>query len=630
MNKNSKSDYVILCDSTSKLEEINQIVDKFNPSIIVFDNASHNFLLEKNIDHELSDDYLNDEDLDYIQDLTYRFSNWYSEPEISNLIEYEGINVGELFYLELSYFLTPILKRIFELQKICQKFKNPFFISSASLVNILKLFSSNIETLANNDKKNIIIIDNNLSIKFGKFTLTINSGNIILKNIVKLSYNFYDNLFSSKKIDHDKPTILLVNFTTLRFKSFFEELPNHSINLVKYDTVVPAFWNFTTLSLIKKSGCHIENNNTISKNNDFLFSENQDLFINQKLNNLLQNELFFKRFFSLNGQIFWNIIKNDFIQMFTRNYNSAIQNIVRIKLLFKKYPISYIILNSECSHLDLVIINLAKKFGIKTSILQHALYYDDLQNLNYYNSKSDQFQRVLPTYSDNFFVWGKLTQIDSEKHGIPHKKIIPIGCPFFDAFLDKTEHSKVSEKQYALLATTPLTYKNQTKELSVKTQIEYYDTIKQICEITTKIHKNLLIKVHHGSTSIEKKIVNQINSNIIVETTGSFYQYAKKCEVLICIDMSTAILEAMLLKKPVILVLINDKVSYPELFQNDYVIIAKISDLENVLIKLFHDNFYKKSVIKNGEKFLDYYFNNIGTSSKALLNFLDQINNENN
>ena len=137
MNKNSKSDYIVLCDSTSKLEEINQIIDKFNPLIIVFDNASHNFLLEKNIIHELSDDYLNDEDLDYIQDLTYRFSNWYSEPEISNLIEYEGINIGELFYLEFSYFLTPILKFFCEIQKICQKFKNHFFISSTSVaVNV--------------------------------------------------------------------------------------------------------------------------------------------------------------------------------------------------------------------------------------------------------------------------------------------------------------------------------------------------------------------------------------------------------------------------------------------------------------------------------------------------------------
>lgn len=630
MNEISKSDCIVLCDSSSKLEEIDQIIDKYHPLIIAFDYECHNFLLEKNIIHKLSDDYLNDKDLDYIQDLTYQFSNWYNEPEISNLIEYEGINVGELFYLELSYFLTPILKRIFEIQKICQKFKNSFFISSTSLIDILKLFSSNIEKLDNIKKKNISIRNNDISMKFNRFTLTSNSENIILQNIIKLSYTFFNNIFSPKKIDHDKPTILLVNFTTLRLQKVFEELPYHSINLIKYDTIVPAFWNLMTLSLIKKSGCHIENNDTLSKNTDFLFSKNHNSFVNQKLNNLLLNESFFERFFSLNGQIFWNIIKNDFIQIFTRNYNTAIQNVTKVKLLFKKYPFSYIILRSECDPLDLVIINLSKKFGIKTSILQHALYYDDLQNLNYYNFKSQQFQRSCPIYSDNFLAWGKLTQIDSEKHGVPDKKIIPIGCPFFDVFLDETKFLEVSENQYILLATTPITIKNQTNELSIKTQIEYEDTIKQICEITTKINKNLTIKVHHGTISNEKKISTTINPNIVVETTGSFYQYAKKCEVLICIDMSTAILEAMLLKKPVILVLINDKESFSELFQNDYVIITKISDLENVLIKLFYDNSYKKSIIKNGEKFLDYYLNNIGTSSKALLNFLDQLNNENN
>ncbi len=630
MNKNLKSNHIILCDSTSKLDEINQIINKYDAHIIVFDNVSHNFLLEKEIEHELSDDYLNDEDLDHIQNLTYQFSNWYSELEVSNLIEYEGINVGELFYLEFSYYITPILKRIFEIQKICQKFKNSIFISSTSLIDVLKLFSSTIEKLDNIKRKNISLRNNDVSTNFGRFTLTSNSENMILRNIIKLSYTFFNNIFSPKKIDPDKPTILLVNFTTLRLQKFFEELPNHSINLIKYDTTVPAFWNLMTLSLIKKSGCHIENNDTLSKNTAFLFSKNHNLFVNQKLNNLLQNESFFNKFFSLNEHIFWNIIKNDFSQMFVHNYITAIQNITKIKLLFKKYPISYIILRSESDPLDLVIINLSKKFGIKTSILQHALYYDDLQNSNYYNFKSDQFHRVRPTYSDHFLVWGKLSQIDSEKHGVPDKKIIPIGCPFFDVFLDKTKFLEVSENQYILLATTPITLKNQTKELSIKTQIEYEDIIKQICEITTKINKNLLIKIHHGSTFNEKKIVNKINSNIIVENTGSFYQYAEKCEILICIDMSTAILEAMLLKKPVILVLINDKVSYPEIFQNDYLIITKISDLENTLIKLFHDNSYKQSVIKNGEKFLDLYFNNVGTSSRALLNFLDKINNKNN
>ena len=620
MDKNSN--YVIFCDSTSKLEEINQIIDKHNPIIIAFDYESHNLLLENDIVHELSDDYLNNEDLDHIQDLSYNFSNWYSESEISNLIEYEGINLGELFYLEFNHYLSPILKQFFEIQKISKKYVNSFFISSSHFVKTLKLFSSNFDILKNNNNTISSISGEDISIKFGKYTFTTKSQNILTKNLIKLFYSISRNFFLHKKLNSKNPTILLVNFTTLRLKFFFNELPNHSLNLVKYDTVAPAFWNYSTFSLIKKSGCFIENNDTIPKNENSLILDLDD-FISKKLQILLKNEQFFNTFFSVNGLSFWSIIKNDFLQMFVHNYKDTIQNIPKIKSLFKKYSFSSIVLASECAPLDLLIIHLSKQFGIKTSILQHALYYDDTQNQNYYNFKLDQFQRVYPTYCDNFLVWGKLTQIDSENHGVSGEKIVSIGSPFFDPLIDDTNSLQIPEKKYVLLATTPKTLKNQTRESSIKFQIEYNDMIEKISKITTKINKNLLIKIHHGSISHEKKIANKINSDIVVETTGSFYQYAKNCDVLICIDMSTAILEAMILKKPVILVLLNDKSSYPEIFQNDYLTITKISNLENILIKLFSDGEYKKFLVKNGEKFLNYYLDSIGSSSKKFLDFLE-------
>ena len=616
------SNFVIFCDSTSSLEEINKIIEKHNPIVIAFDYESHNLLLENNIVHELSDDYLNNDDLDRIQDLSYNFSNWYNKSEISNLIEYEGINLGELFYLEFNYYLSPILKQFFEIQKISKKYVNSFFISSPHFIKILKLFSSNFDILKNNHNHIPSISNEDISIKFGKYTFTTKSQNILTKNLIKLFYSISRNFFLNKKLNSKNPTILLVNFTTLRLKNFFNELPNYSLNLVKYDTTVPSFWNYSTFSLIKKSGCFIENNDTIPKNENSLILDLDD-FISKKLQILLKNEQFFDTFFSVNGLSFWSIIKNDFLQMFVHNYKDTIQNIPKIKSLFKKYSFSSIVLASECAPLDLLIIHLSKQFGIKTSILQHALYYDDTQNQNYYNFKSDQFQRVYPTYCDNFLVWGNLTHIDSENHGVSGEKIVSIGCPFFDPLIDDTNSLQIPEKKYVLLATTPKTLKNQTRESSIKFQIEYNDMIKKISQIITKINKNLLIKVHHGSISNEKKIVNKINSNIVVETTGSFYQYAKKCDVLICIDMSTAILEAMILKKPVILVLLNDKFSYPEIFKNDYLTITNISNLENILIKLFSDDEYKKTLVKNGEKFLDYYLDNIGCSSKKLLDFLE-------
>ena len=81
MNSNLKSNsniqYVVLYDSVSNIEELKQIIKKHNPQIITFSLESHNFLLQNNIEHELSENYLNETDLDYIQDHSYKFSQWY-------------------------------------------------------------------------------------------------------------------------------------------------------------------------------------------------------------------------------------------------------------------------------------------------------------------------------------------------------------------------------------------------------------------------------------------------------------------------------------------------------------------------------------------------------------------------
>jgi len=40
------------------------------------------------------------------------------------LIEYDEINVGELLYTEFCHFLTPILKKIYEIMKIHKVYEN--------------------------------------------------------------------------------------------------------------------------------------------------------------------------------------------------------------------------------------------------------------------------------------------------------------------------------------------------------------------------------------------------------------------------------------------------------------------------------------------------------------------------
>ena len=89
--------------------------------------------------------------------------------------------------------------------------------------------------------------------------------------------------------------------------------------------------------------------------------------------------------------------------------------------------------------------------------------------------------------------------------------------------------------------------------------------------------------------------------------------------------MSTAILDTMLLKKPIISILILEKDSPSEFFRKNYILQTEIINLEKTLTKLFFDNKFKLSCIEQGEKFIDKYMINAGTSSTSFLNFLSNM-----
>lgn len=625
---NLDTEYVVLYDSLSNINELKQIINKYNPKIITFNLESHKDLIKNNITHEISENYLKENELDSMQDKLYKFVQWYSEPRVSSLIQYDEVNVGELFYHKFGYFLIPILKKIYEIMRITSVYNNALFFSSKSLMNILKLYTSKIqllEDISNKSKfnktispiflKNIFTTD-----KFKKKIIYRNEP-FAFSKIVKFSYVFFKVFSQNKKFKKNQPNIVLINHTTKRFQSVLENLPNYPINLIKYDTKIPAFWDFNSLSTIIKSNVHIEHSLNMPKS---LMKEEKSFFKNDQRKIFEDN--FFSEFFSLNNISFWNIIKNDFIEMYNRCHFDAINEINKIKFLFKKYNLSYIlIIGSESDFFNLIAIKMAKKFKIKIGLMQHAMTTDDLRNSNNFIVKFDNFTRIIPSLSDHFLVWDKLTQDHAIKQNLEAKKIIPMGCPFFDSFFQNNENHITSKNEYILLAISPFIGIN-SKQLSIKMQIEFENTIKKICQITTKMNKKLLIKIHHSATFFDEKIIKKINPDIMIKYSGSFYEYVKNCELLICIDMSTSILDAMLLKKPVISILVIEKDSDSELFQKNYVLQSNIENLEKTLSKITMDHQYKLSYIKQGEKFINKFIINPGTSSSFILNFLSSMN----
>ena len=115
---NLKSNLVLI-DSTITYNEIKNL--KSDSAFITFDYDSHLMLKKNNIEHIISDSFIEKNEFDIIQEKTYDFSTWYDDSVLCNELKHRNVNLGSLFYIELWMFLIPIAKKFYEITKIYKK-----------------------------------------------------------------------------------------------------------------------------------------------------------------------------------------------------------------------------------------------------------------------------------------------------------------------------------------------------------------------------------------------------------------------------------------------------------------------------------------------------------------------------
>jgi hypothetical protein len=95
----NQSNKIILIDSSVDTTSLNKII-KDNPDskIITFDYESHSNLNGLGIRHYVSDESLTDRDLDKLQNEIFRLLYWYNSSEITDEINYNGVNFGRLLH----------------------------------------------------------------------------------------------------------------------------------------------------------------------------------------------------------------------------------------------------------------------------------------------------------------------------------------------------------------------------------------------------------------------------------------------------------------------------------------------------------------------------------------------------
>jgi hypothetical protein len=616
MENSDTTKKIAFLDSASSIGNVKKITDLKNVMIITFDYVSHKQLLESGIEHNISDDFLDGDELQIIQNESFNLTKWY-DGELGSSLLYENINLGRIFYVEFHHFLLQYLKKILEIKKITEKFSNAEFITSYKLFDITKNFHSSVIQLDTKIEKNDEFSDDSVRFRMSdsmKFDLSRDS----YQKLKKSSEKFFSSITSNQVKDGEK-SILFVEFDPIRYEKLFKTSKNHPLNFILFNRRRPSIWNLKSYQIIKKSDCIIANADDVMNEEMNEKIQRDQKKIMEEVELLWNNEKFFELFFVIEKISFWKIIKTNFIRLCSNRMKEAIREINITKRVLENFKISSVVCWSENGFNEQIVIGLSKKMEKEIILLQHGLYADSIDSV-YQN----EFSGVLPRHSNNFLVWGNIMMEYAKNIGIPENKIKIIGSPSYDSiFDDREEHVS---KKHVLIATTSTS--NKIGDFLVKNRESFENIILSICKTLKKLEKEIIIKIHpFEEEEYVTQLVKTFDSNIQVIKKGDIIPLIKSCEALIAIDMSTTILEAQILNKPVISIN-TGKIPFNDestIFKSNSCDRVKIEDFEETVGKILHDRDYDLSLVRRGTSFLDSYVSNHGRASSELLSFLEKL-----
>jgi len=606
---------IFLIDSSINFEDIS--LNNFNDNFlfISFDFLTHKLLQKNHCTHKISDEFISKEILDIIQHQAYDLAKWYFEPSVSKLLEYSGVNIGRLLHEQIVVFLVQFLKKVFEIDYIVKHYPNSKFFASGILYEILKLYDVKTTKIQVSQKPILFAHDKvryNLKIGNRHFLFLI-PRNFYLK-LKQISEIFIHKLFNPDKLNNNFKTCLFVELPTDRFKELFLESTNLKENSMFFSRRRPAIWNFESYSILKNSNSKIITEYSLSDSKIPIILNKEIEEFSNKICSIFENNEELERFFYINNKSLWKILCPIFSKLINSRIEEFLFEIKLIKKMFSKYEFNSVLILSEVGVTEQIVTKFAHEKDIPVVLLQMGHHHDtkEARETNY-------SQAVYPINADKFVVWGNISKSDAVENGnLSSENIEVLGSPRYDNVF-----SEGNNEGYILLAATgPV--QMQVRSLTVQTYEEYEFQIQEICKIVMKLGKKLIIKIHPSPTEHDlTDLVKEISPNIQVVTTGDILPLIKSCDLMLVTGLSTSILEAHILKKPVISIPVIDfNLGTPKIFSSNSCLISSIDKLENNLLKIFDDYEFRLSLLERANNFLDNYISNFNSASKKLHEFL--------
>jgi hypothetical protein len=613
-------DIVILLDSSFDLQTLKTYIQKNTASkVITFDYFSHKSLLTNSIDHTISDNYIDSETFSTLQELSHKMSQWSKESEFSNIFEYESINIPQLFYRDFQHSLLPSLKKIYEISRIYDSIMNCHYVVSPSLFEIVNLFTTNVEKLNSSSNESDQLLNQYVKyqFKFANSSFSLNLSREKYRSLKSFSEKIIHKFFGPKS-SHSFTNVLVGEFDPIKFKNLFMSSNNSDVSLCLYNRRRPSIWNKQSYSIVKNSNVQILSPSMLDKNIQKKCNSIFEIY-KKSIDEYFNNSEFFSKYFSFEGVSIWLILKPILQEFFQNRVKESIFEIEFAKQVFEKFPIDSILIQNESGFTEQILIHFGVAKKIPIYLISHGLSYENL-NTNYH--KRRLFDGVDPILSSKYLVWGNVQYQFAKDYGISESQLEIIGSPFHDSvFLD----SQNSSSDYVLLATSSPTA-SLIQDLTVETLEKYENTIRKICQIVINSNKKLIIKLHPFQEELDiTKIVHDISSEIEIIKYGDIVSLIKNCSLFITIDISTTILDAQILSKPIISVQVkNYDWDAPKIFESESYLVSSLNTLEQDFEKITKNSQLQINQSNNAKKFLNNYFSHQGSSSKNLIKFLSK------
>ena len=611
---------IILVDSTSNFENIKNFFKKENNlSIISFDYKSHKKLENGNIPHQISDDYITDLQCKTIQDYVYKFTYWYFEKDFSKFLEYREINLGRLFQDELLNFFVRFLKKFKEIEIIFASNQNKEFLAENELFDIIQFFTNSTLNLQKSTKKfhSFPHEEMRVNLKIAGYEKSLFLSRDRYLKLKKLSDFLINKMFNPKITDNTKTKILFAEYNTERYKELFLKSKKFNAEIFFYGKRRPAFWNGSTLKTIRNSKCKIITNHLIYDN---VAKHEEKLGIKKmrtQLSELWKKNSSLEKFFTFGDFEVFTLIKPVLVELIENRLSHTIHEIELVNRMFQKIRFDFSVIINELGFSEQIISCLSKTYKVKCIHMQEGFHWDTIAAHANLTSQGAYLHDA-----DTLAVWGDIDRsISIENGGIPSNRVKIIGAPRYDNLFN----SETKKQDYILLASSGDPQPEEVNGIRINKIEEYLTDILQISKIVRELDEEVFIKLHPSPTQLMDlvELGKKIDPKITIVSHGEITSLLPSAKLVISIGMSSAIIEALILKKPVIFIPgIDYNWGDPSIINEKGCLISSINELKNDLKGVLNNTKLYAEQQNSSRKYLSKLISHHGNASDEFYKYL--------